>query len=167
MSYSFTTTSTFTRTHASYLASKIAGDLHQMQLFYGIPSDKKIEAYLEEVIIFLLKDYLGSVAYGFKKGDEWVIALKYSVGRDGVITADDRSGRVTPGIDITGAQWYSFLSYSATYDRATASERESVMALNPIKRTDGQEPRVGGVWSSDKTYSNGGVSLNRQSFSKF
>lgn len=166
MSYSLTNTSTFTRTHASYLASKIAGDLRQMHLFYGRPDDNEIDAYLEEVIILLLNSYLGSVAYGFKNGDEWVIALKYSVGRDGIITSDDRSGRVTPGIDVSGAHWYSFLTYSATYSVAPISEREKVMALISIKRTDGQEPRAGGAWTSDKTYSNGGVSLSRQSFSK-
>jgi len=165
MSFSFTNTSTFTLTHARCLASKIAADLYQMQIFYGKPTDKEIEEYLEEVIILLLNNYLGSVTYGFKKGENWVIALKYSAGINGVVTTDDRSGRVTPGVNISGANWYSFLNYSATYFSAPSAERDKVMTSVPINRTNGEEPRIGGMWNADKTYSNGGVSLNRHSFS--
>ena len=37
MSYSYTTTETFTRTHARYIASKIAADLRKLQLYYDRP----------------------------------------------------------------------------------------------------------------------------------
>ena len=47
MTSSYSTSDTFTRTHAVYLASKVAADLKQMQLFYGKPSDGNIEAYIE------------------------------------------------------------------------------------------------------------------------
>ena len=64
MTYSYTTTSTFTRTHAIYLASKVAADLRQMQLFYGRPSNENIEAYIEELAI------LGKPM--FKDGGVWI-----------------------------------------------------------------------------------------------
>jgi hypothetical protein len=116
--------------------------------------------------ILLLNDYLGSVSYGFKKDGVWVLGLKYIVGRDGTISTDDRSGRVTPGKDIEGAHWSSFLIHSQIYFAALPFDRDKIMASIPINRTNGQEPKVEGVYTSDRTYSNGGISLSRQSFSK-
>src|SRR5438132_1715499 len=98
MTTTFSTTSSFTRTHARYLASKIGADLRQMQLFYGQPSDDKIDDYMEEVVELLVGGYLDSVEYGFHRAWDWVIALRYIV-RNGDLVTDDRSGRVTSGID--------------------------------------------------------------------
>lgn len=162
MTTSFTISSTFTRTHASYLASKIAADLFQMQLFYGRPSDKEVEDYLGEAIILLLGGYLESVAYGFKRQDNWMIALKYTAYSGGILRNDDRSGRVTPGVDISGAAWYSFLTYSQEFHNLLPAEREQIRKQLPINRTNGEEPKSNGSSSSDKSYSNGGVSLQRQ-----
>lgn len=163
MTTSYTTTSTFSRTHAAYLASKIAADLRQLQLFYGRPTDTNITKYIDEVVILLLDGYLGSVSYGFKRGDNWVIALKYDA-RDGSIVKDERAGRVTPGVNVTGADWYSFLTYSPKYGALTQKERDAVEAKLPFRRSAGEEPRVGGSWSSDRSYSSGGVGLQRSTF---
>jgi len=164
MTTTYTTTSTFTRTHARYLASKIAADLFQMKLFYGRPNDKQIETYVEEVVVLLLGGHLESVSYGFKRGEKWVVALNYSVRTGGILMNDDRSGRIVSGIDISGASWYSFLRYSQAFLRLAREEQEKVEALLPFKRSEGEEPKVVGAWVSDKSYASGGVSLQRGTF---
>ncbi len=58
MTYSYFTSDTFTKTHAVYLASKVAADLKQMQLFYGKPSDESIEAYINEIVLLLVNKCL-------------------------------------------------------------------------------------------------------------
>ena len=50
MSYSYTTTESFTRTHACRLAAKVAADMHQCQQFYGYPTNAKIKDFEQEQI---------------------------------------------------------------------------------------------------------------------
>jgi len=161
-----TATASFTVTHARYLASKIAADLRQMKLFYNQPSDKQIEDYISEVIVLLLGGHLASVTYGFKRGDDWVIALRYTAEQSGILINDDKSGRVTPGVDVSNAYWYSFLIYSNSYSNLSSLEREKLEAQLPFKRSGADEPKISGLWTNDKSYSNGGVSIQRGTFNR-
>ncbi len=64
MSYSHTKTSTssFTITHARYLSSKVAADMHLCALYYGKPSEDKIRDYAEEVAQYLNEGYLSELS---------------------------------------------------------------------------------------------------------
>lgn len=159
-------TSTFTVVHAQYLASKLAADLRQMQLFYGKPSDKQIQDYISEVVVLLKGGYLATVSYGFRSAGQWVMVIKYDAVTGGVLLSDDRAGRVRYGVNVTGATWYSFLTYSPKFLSLSNAEREEVEALLPFARSSAEEPRIGGAWATDRSYSNGGVSLQRQMYSK-
>lgn len=163
MTYSYTRSSTFTRTNVEYLASKLAADLRQMQLFYGRPPDIEINQYIQEAIILLLGGWLKSVSYGYKRNGNWVIALKYETQFGVIKPIDDDSGRVIPGIDISGAVWYSFLLKTHAYSLLPQSKKNEIEQLIPIKRTYGTEPRLNtGDWRNDKYYSAGGGALQRQ-----
>jgi hypothetical protein len=166
--YTTTLSSTFTRTHAKYLASKIASDLLQMQRFYGKPSYAEIEDYIEEVIILLLEGYLASVDYGFRRDGEWVIALSYSARYGGTIQTDDRSGRVLPGIDIDGASWGSCLRKNFAFWLLSSEEQQQIEDSLPVKRTTAAEPQASnGVWVIDKSYSRNGVGIERRTFREY
>lgn len=164
--YTTSSTSSFTVTHARYLASKMAADLRQMQLFYGKPSDSRIADFITEAVVLLLNGYLATVTYGFKRDGQWVVALRYNAHTSGVLFADERAGRVTPGVNISGATWYSFLDYSLAYFLASDAERQRIKEMLPLSRSSGEEPSVGGSWTSDRSYSSGGVSLQRQMYSQ-
>ena len=163
MSSTYTTTSTFTRTHARYLASKVVADLRQMRLFYGRPSDADIDAYNDELTELLVGGYLESVDYGFRRNDSWVVALSYSV-KNGTLISDDRAGRVPVGANIAGASWYSYLRYSDEWYELTDSGRAQIKKAIPIQRTNASEPNVGAgnVWHEDKVYTSGGTSFKRR-----
>ncbi len=165
MSTTFTTsaTTTFTVTHARYLVSKIAADLLQMQHFYGHsghPTDAEIEQYIAEAVVMLLRGHLKDVTYGFRKSGEWIVAVKYDARMSGGLP-DDRSGRVRPGVDISGASWGSFMNYTEKYHRLTSSELEELQKLLPFSRANASEPRAN-IRTADKSYSSGGVSLQRE-----
>lgn len=164
MSTSYSYSTSFTRTHARYLASKVAADLRQMQLFYRKPSDAEINDYLEELTELLVGGYLASVDYGFRRNNGWVVALSYSVRTDGTLTADDRAGRVPVGVDVVGASWYSHLRYSSKWWGLSQSERDKVKNAIPVKRGDAAEPSVGtgNVWVEDKVYTSSGTSFTRR-----
>lgn len=68
MSYSYTTTETFTLTHARHLAAKVAADMHQCQRFYDYPTDAKIKEYEQELVVLLHGGYVESYEFGFKTG---------------------------------------------------------------------------------------------------
>jgi hypothetical protein len=139
-----------------------------MQLFYGMPSDNMINKYIEEVITLLLGSYLDCVSYGFRMNGSWVIALKYVVRFDGSIIDDNRSGRVLPGVDITGASWYSFLEKSTAFWQLPEEKRAMIERSLPIQRTHGEEPKIiNGTWVTDKSYSSGGVAVQRRTFKPF
>ena len=74
MSYSYTisTLTSFTVTHARHIAAKVATDLKRLQRFYGKPSDSDITNYESEIVELLKRRYLGTVSYGYKRDGEWI-----------------------------------------------------------------------------------------------
>ena len=168
MSYSHTTTATFTKTHARYVAGKVAADLRQLRQAYGKPSDDQIDAFMAELTMYLADGYLDYVEYGFVRGGTWVpgAALKYTAAELGSVSVDDRSGRVTRGADIRGATWMSFLELNERWFKLSADSRARYEASLPIKRDVGAEPSTHRDWNSDRrTYSAGSGGVRRYSAS--
>ena len=165
MSYSYTATETFTRTHARHIAAKVATDLKRMQRFYDEPSDDRIVAYEAEVMEFLKEGLLGSVSYGFKRNGHWVEPTLHYSARDlvGISANDDAPGRVRPGADISGATFGSYLIYSDVWNQLTQTAREEFSNRLPISRDEGAEPGSSGYWDRDLTYSAAGRALDRSS----
>jgi hypothetical protein len=162
---SATHTTTFTETNARYLASKVATDLHQLNRFYGAPSGEWIDAYIEELAVLLPGGYVSSVDYGFQRNGSWLVVLRYSVRSDGILTLDDRAGRVPPNVDVRGAEPKSFLRPSGRWWELSDSERQRIEGLLPFKRTPANEPgTANGIWIDDKVYSDAGVALSRKVF---
>jgi hypothetical protein len=163
-SYSLTyaETQTFTVTHARHMAAKVATDLRRMQRFYGYPSDTWIEEYEAELVVLLKAGYLGEVTYGFKRGNDWIEpTLRYTAADLLGSSSDDDPGRVRQGRDVSGASFYSYLTYSAKYSGASSGEKESALKDLPFNRSGAAEPGISGYLESDKTYSAGGRALNR------
>lgn len=164
-SYTRSKSSTFSRTSARRVASKVATDLRLMQIYYGKPSDFSIERYEIEVVELLLGGYLGTVKYGFQRNDLWVPpVLTYAARLDGTLTADDRPGRVPRGENIIGASFSSYLTYSAAWSALSPEEQDRIKKSLPFYRHGALEPTVGaGLWSLDKIYSRDGGGLSRSS----
>lgn len=164
-SYTLTESATFTVTHARHMAAKVAADLKRMQRFYGAPSDADIARYEAEVIELLKGGYLRTVAYGYRRGELFVEPTLRYTARDlaGATASDDDPGRLRPGANIAGATFYSYLTYSVTWDALPASTRAALKAQLPVQRTGAAEPGVNGYYADDKTYSSGGRALARAS----
>lgn len=165
MSYSYTLseTITFTVTHARHMAAKVATDLKRLQRLYGHPNDSDIANYESEVIELLKKGYLGTVTYGFWRDGKWIEpALRYTA-RDlaGLSANDDDPGRIRPGADVSGASFYSYLTYSAAWDKLSGTEQAAFKDSLPFQRNGAPEPTVNGYLTRDLTYSAGGRSLDR------
>ena len=168
MSYSFTATETrtFTLTHAKHLAVKVATDLKRIQRLYGTLSDAEIVRYEGEATELLRQGYLGTVTYGFKRDGGWIEpTLRYTaheLAQNG--GADDDPGRVPPGNNVSGAVFYSYLTYSSAWDALTPDQRATVKSLLPVQRLGASQPQVSnGYFDDDKTYSAGSRSLGRAS----
>lgn len=161
MTYSFTTTETWSRTHARYVAGKVAADLRQMQQAYGKPSDTEIENYVQELTEFLDGGYLKEVTYGYRYNGAWVVALKYTADMFGNLSVDDRSGRIPRGANIIGAEWSSFLSYNGKWSSLTPMQQQAFERELPFKRSSGVDPIARTGWSPDKSYSAAGCGLRR------
>jgi len=164
-SYTVTESQTFTITHARHMATKVAADLKRMQRFYGKPSDFKIEQFESEITQFLKRGLLGTVTYGFKRDGKWIEpTLKYTA-KDlaGVSANDDDPGRVRPGANTDGADFYTYMTYNAAWSNLSATEREQFEKELPFSRSGAPEPTVGGFLLQDKTYSSGGRALDRAS----
>jgi hypothetical protein len=169
MSSSATRTVTFTATSARHLTSKIAADLRTMNRYYDLPSLTEIDAYAQEAARLLLDGYLAWVDYGLRRptasgGMEWVLQLRYTVNSSGVLT-DDHPGGVPAYAPTDGANFYSYLSYSAAFDALPAWRKDAVKAALPVTRTGAAEsPRAGGTLNGQRSYSRDGVSLSRDTF---
>ena len=164
MANTFTTTNTFTRTNAEYLASKVVADLRGMRAYYDWPSESLIGDYYAELAELLAGSYVASVEYGFQRNGERVVTLYYDVRTDGSLT-DGKSGGVYARADISGASWFSFLVYSGKWDSLSPSAQQEIEARLPIKRNYGEAPGDGsGYWITDRSYSSEGVGTQRRTF---
>jgi len=171
MSSSFTlsATETFTITHAKHLASKVAADLKRMQRFYGDPSDQRIAQFEEELIELLKANCLEEVTYGYKRNDSWIEpALRYKAKDLHGMGGDDDPGRVPPGMDVSGASFYSFLTYNSNWDKLSVVEQAAIKARFSLERSTASAPTVSnGFFVEDKTYTSGGRSLGRATIRKY
>lgn len=160
-----TTTSTFTIANARQVASKIKTDLKLMQQQYGSPSDAKIDDFGEEVAQLLNRGYLGTVTFGFRRSEDWVLALSYTARIDGTLTSDDRAGKVPRGLDLAGTSFYSYLTYSTVWASLTTAEQQAVKEALPVQRTGAPEPGVtGGYWTDGQTYASAGSGATRRTY---
>lgn len=164
-SYSYTESSTFTVTHARHVAAKVATDLKRVQRFYGSPSDADIANYEAEVTEFLKAGYLGTVTYGFRRDGNWVEPTFRYTARDlaGGSANDDDPGRVRASANVSGATFYSYLTYSAAWDQLTQTQKDAFKKQLPFQRGGAPEPGITGYLADDRTYSSGGRALNRAS----
>jgi hypothetical protein len=161
MSYSFSTT--FTRTHAREIASRVAADLRLMRSFYGAPSLEEIDEYEEEFVELLVGGYLKQLEYGFKCGGARVVSLRYTVVPGS--GEPQRAGGVFARADITGASFFSYLTYSETFLQLSHAEQSAIEDALPVARTPGIAPSNGnGYWVADKSYAAGGVAASREMF---
>ena len=166
MSSTFTTTSTstFTRTSAKYIASKVSADLYRMFRYYGQPLERDIPLFEEELTILLAGAYMDSVEYGFRVGNVRVVSLVYRVLVDGSLS-DDNAGGVCARADISGASWFSYLTPSRRWNELTPSEQGRIQATLPFVRSEGPTPQDGaGRWVSNRSYSADGTGTQRLSF---
>ncbi len=165
MSFSFTTTATFTIVHARYLASKVAADMHLCAQFYGNPPEARIREYAEELAQYLNMGYLQEYEFGFQKYDKRIVSWRYKVDSNGVLITDDRAGKVVPYVDITGARFFNYLTQNSRFFQLSSGEQSQFRAGLPLQRTSGEPPADGtGYWTLDRNYFSGGCGLNRQTF---
>lgn len=160
-----THSTTFTISNARYVTSKIKTDLKLLQRAYGSPSDTGIENFGEEAAQLLKIGYLGTVNYGYRRDEQWILALRYSAGANGTIVTDERAGGIPRGQDVTNASFHSYLNYSAGWWTLTEQQRNEIKAALPITRSGGVEPGCGtGYWTTDRSYSSNGSGVARGTF---
>lgn len=161
-SLSNTVSTTFTLTHAKYLASKIATDLKRIQRFYNAPSDKQISDYEQEITELLKEGYLDNITYGFKRGDTWIKpSIKYTASDLTNGTLDDDPGKIPVGADVSNATFGSFLCRNSKWSQLSQIERDKFTQGMPFQRGDGSLPKAEGEFSNDLTYGSGGKTINR------
>jgi hypothetical protein len=168
-SYTSSESQPFTVTHARKIAVKVATDLKRMQRFYGLPSDKAIENYEEEIVQLLKGGYLKKVSYGFKKDDKWIEPSIHFEAKDlrELTSTDEDPGRIRPGADISGAGFYSYLTHNSEWRKLTSEERNDFEEDLPFKRGGANELGINGYLSQDKTYSAGGKSVIRSTVKSY
>ena len=164
-SYSVSETSTFTVTHARHMAAKVATDLKRMQRLYDQPSDTAIAQYEAEIVELLRYGYLGVATYGFRRDDHWIEPMLRYTARDLAAgeVRDEDPGHIRPGADVSGAHFYSYLSYSKAWTALTTAQQEAFLSHLPIRRNGAPEPGVDGYLTPDRMYSSGGRALERVS----
>lgn len=160
---SYTTTDTFTITHARHIASKVATDLLRFQRFYKSPNNHWINLYEEELTILLKYDAVDTVIYGFKRNGLWTMAsARYVALPGGSIRTDDDPGKIRPGFDVRSASFSSFLAYSSRWWDLSETARAQIKRELPFQRGIGSSSGLeAGHWAQDRNYSAGGRGLGR------
>lgn len=164
-SFSVSESKTFTLTHARHLAAKVATDLKRLQRFYGAISDTRIVEFEGEAIELLRLGYLELVIYGFKRDGNWIEpTLRYTARELAGSGDDDDPGRIRPGLNIDGATFHSYLTYTAAWHALSPKEQAAIEEQLPLQRTVTTAPQAQlGSFVDDRTYSSGGRALGRAS----
>ena len=167
--FSYTQSATFTVTHARHLASKIAADLNACSRLHGQPSISAVENYNEELAELLRYGYLSQYEFGFQRDVERVLSWSYMVDASGAVTGDDRAGKMSAYVDLSGTTFFNYVWYSAKYHDLSSGQQSSFKASHPVNRTSGDPPSDGaGYWSgTEKNYSAGGTGVSRRSFRSY
>ncbi len=166
-SYTTSSSSSFTITHAREIASRVATDLNLCSLYYGKPSSDRIADYLEELAQLINGGYVAEYEFGFKKDDERVVCWRYTVGPTGNLESDS-PGKVAAWVDVSGAKYYNFLTFNATWYALSQADKSKIENGLPFQRSEGELPSDGqGHWITDKSYSSGGIAASRQTFVPF
>ena len=162
---SYTTTATATITHARYVAAKIAADLKRVQRLVGrgIPTDGEISDYEREATLLLRDGYLGTVTYGFKRNNVWILAVRY-VASGSELLPDNDPGHVFPPVDVDNAIFSSFLSYSDKWQQLSSREQQEYEENLPFKRAAGPSPK--GKWTDDSSYRSDKIQVRRCSLER-
>ncbi len=161
--YTDTASRTFTRLHAKKISYRVATDLKRIQRLYDVPTDQEIEDYDGELIELLTAGYLGTVTYGFRRNDEWIEpTLRYTAFELADPGVGDDPGRVPARVDISGATFYSYLTYSSAWDAISPPERADFKEHLPVKRVGAPEPGVDGYVQQDLAYFAGGRGVRRE-----
>lgn len=167
-SYSLSESTSFTVTHARHLGAKVKTDLMRIQRFYDYPRDAWLDHYETEIVELLRHGYLGTVTYGFRRNGQWIEpTLRYTAQQLAAGGVDDDPGKVRPGANVTGADFYSYLTYSAKWDGLTTEQRQAFKSALPFQRGGADEPGSAGYFVSDRTYSSGGRALGRSSMRSY
>lgn len=169
-SYTISSTQTFTVTHARHMSAKVATDLKRIQrLYVGGPSDLDIANYETELTELLKNGYLGTVTYGFRRNGEWIEPTLRYTAQDlaGMSANDDDPGKIRASANVSGATFYSYLTYSTAWSSLSENEKDAFKKRMPFYRGGAPEPGVSGYLQSDRTYSSGGRALNRSTVRSF
>lgn len=166
MSSTYTTSSTFTRTHARHLGSKVAADLRQCSLFYRSPSSDMVSKYQDELVELLAGGFVAEYEFGFKRGEKRIVCWRYTVTPDGdMLSVTGDAGHLHARANTTGAQYYNFLSYSVAWRSLSSTEQARIKQTLPVSRSPGSLPGDGsGYWAESRDYGAGGVRVTRQEF---
>jgi hypothetical protein len=176
MSFSMTRTAveSFTLTQAKYLASKVAADMRRCQQLYGKPKstggtrqDPDINDYGTEIALMLRDKYIATFEFGFVRDtdNERLLTWKYSVDSAGDLTSDDRPGRIVSGVDIKGASFRSYMTYSDAWSKLTEEQKAAYKEALPVGRVGAAAYGSSlGSFQYDLAYSSTGVAMVRQTF---
>ena len=149
MSTSFTTTrsETFSIINARKLSAKVATDMHLCAQYYNRPSEDEIRNYAEELAQYLNAGYVKEYEFGFKKGNKRIVSWRYTVDENGVLTADERPGKVVPYVDISGAVFFNYLTQNSRYFELSGAQQTRFCETLPVQRTFSDPPVDGpGCW---------------------
>jgi hypothetical protein len=166
MTMSFTTTESFTKTHARRLAAKVAADMHQCRQLYGSPAESSIEAYQDELVVMLAGQYLEAYEFGFETTDERrVVTWRYTVSSTGDLVGG-RSGGLFAAADVSRAQLFNQRTPNAAWWGLSPAERERIEGQHSVRRVTKSGPTDGnGYWAEERVYdSGGGVAMTRKEF---
>jgi hypothetical protein len=164
--FSFTDSDTFTETHAAHHAGRITTDLRHCFHEYGSPAEHMLDQYLEELKILLSQHLVSFYHFGFERNSIPVWSLQYEITQHGDVSIEsDVAGGIPRSLNVLGASFFNFLTYSTNWYALTAERQSAIRGLLPFTRTTGVLPGSGTTsYATDRQYNAGGVGAQRSVF---
>jgi len=166
-SYTRSNIQTNTLSKVVYVTRKVQADLLTVLDHYHYFSEVYAQELIHDIRVFIDEEVLSRVKFVWiKTGTSFVLEeLDYFIISGGVGLADDRSGSIRFHPDLSKANFRVQITYNDRWQKMSVDEKKAIHAgLKLAWGTASQLTYSGGQWSSERTYSQDGLGLNRSRY---
>jgi Bacterial HORMA domain family 1 len=169
MSASYTRSDTQTNTLSKVISvtRKVQADLLTILDHYQYFSEDFAQELIHDIRVFIDEEVISCIKFiWIKTGTSFVLEeLDYLVICNGISLADDRSGGIRFHPELSKANFRVQITYNDRWKKMPKNDKELIREdLNLTWEAASQLTYNGSQWSSERTYSQDGLGLNRSRY---
>lgn len=167
VSYTRANTQTSTLTNVIYVTRKVQADLLAVLDHYQYFSQDYAQKIIHDIRIYIDEEIISRVKFSWVKSGTSIVLeeLDYYVISNEISLSDDRSGGIRFRSELSKASFQVRITYNDRWHKMAEDEKKIIIeSFNLPWGTASQLTYNAGQWSSERTYSQDSLGLNRSRY---